>query len=232
MTLLSWLVLVSGMLTWYGLASRMRRAFRYADRWTPAKTLLVLSGWFCTLVQLSVLVYLGPSTWWQAALAITLYVSAYALFRAALRSHGRDKPAFVFTEAAPSSFRMNGPYRYIRHPLYAAYLLAWSAPPLATSRLELWLLTAWMALLYTVAAWREECAFARSPYAAQYQQYRQQAGMFWPRIRTLVKDLLFRDRSPGSVSKGTDNPLPTAEILDTCNCVSAPLSGSHRSTAA
>ncbi|MCS7161049.1 MAG: hypothetical protein RMJ19_11310, partial [Gemmatales bacterium] len=72
----------------------------------------------------------------------------------------------------------------------------------------------------------------RSPYAAQYQQYRQQAGMFWPRIRTLVKDLLFRDRSPGSVSKGTDNPLPTAEILDTCNCVSAPLSGSHRSTAA
>ncbi|MCS7166701.1 MAG: isoprenylcysteine carboxylmethyltransferase family protein [Gemmatales bacterium] len=191
----SWVVLIAALLTWYGFASRMRRAFRYAQCWTPAKTLLVFSGWASTWIQLGALSWYGPLTLGHALLALVLYASAYALFRAALRAHGATKPAFVFTQVAPSSFCTAGPYRYIRHPLYTAYILAWLIPPLATAQLWVVIPTIWMTFLYTIAAWREERAFAWTPYAALYQRYRQQAGMFWPRPRTLLADLVARWRA-------------------------------------
>lgn len=188
------LVIVAALATWYGFASRMRRAFRYADRWTFPKTVLVVSGWICTIVQLLALVWYRPIAWWRACGAVALYILAYTLFHAALRTHGRDRPAFVFTEVTPCSFCASGPYRYIRHPLYAAYLLAWLAPVLATAQWWLVATTAWMAALYTLAAWQEERAFAQSSFAAEYQRYRQQAGMFWPRLSVVLHDLSAKGR--------------------------------------
>jgi hypothetical protein len=55
------LVLAVAAITWYGFGSRMRRSFRYADVWTPAKTLLVVSGWICTLGQLTALFWFPPA---------------------------------------------------------------------------------------------------------------------------------------------------------------------------
>lgn len=179
------LVLVAAAITWYGFASRMRRSFRYADVWTPAKTLLVVSGWTCTVGQLLALAVFPQSSWWHTGIALGIYALANGLFWSALRAHGRDKPAFVFTEAAPHSFCTNGPYQYVRHPLYAAYILAWLSPPVATGQWWLLATTGWMALLYGLAAWREERAFDQSPFAAEYQAYRSRTGMFLPRPFTL-----------------------------------------------
>nr|BAL53966.1 hypothetical protein HGMM_F11G08C03 [uncultured Planctomycetota bacterium] len=220
----SWIVLMAGLLTWYGFASRMRRSFRYADRWPPAKTILVLSGWLCTLTQLAILAWHLPITLAATVGALVLYGLANLLFWSALRTHGRDKPAFVFTEARPNSFRCTGPYRYIRHPLYTAYLLAWLAPPVATGQWWLFALTAWMALLYTLAAWQEERAFARSPFAADYQRYRSYTGMFWPRPKTLLTNLVtwFVDKRyaprPASDAPGTCCLGPTMSTNQEQNC--------------
>jgi len=35
--------------------------------------------------------------------------------------------------------------------------------------------------IYVFAARGEEARFTRSPFAGEYQLYRQQVGMFWPR---------------------------------------------------
>lgn len=182
------LVLAVAAITWYGFGSRMRRSFRYADVWTPAKTLLVVSGWICTLGQLTALFWFPPPSWWHAGGALAIYGLANLLFWSALRAHGQTKPAFVFTEAAPCSFCTTGPYRYVRHPLYAAYLFAWLSPPIATGQWWLFGTTAWMGGLYLLAAWQEERAFLRSSYAPAYHAYRFRTGMFLPRLSTLWQD--------------------------------------------
>jgi protein-S-isoprenylcysteine O-methyltransferase Ste14 len=207
MNLWGWLVWVAALCTWYGFASRMRRSFRLADQWTIAKTVLVASGWLCTLIQLAALLYWPTHQFHTALAACSLYGLAYLLFWWALRAHGRAKPAFVFTQPSPSSFCRCGPYRYIRHPLYAAYLLAWSVPPLVTQQWWLLATTVWMALLYTVAAHQEEHAFAQSPFAQEYQHYRRQAGMFWPRPITLIGEFLILCRklfAPRSLSTSNE----------------------------
>jgi len=75
-----------------------------------------------------------------------------------------------------------GPYRYIRHPFYAAYNLTWLAGFVATGRWPLALSAAGMAALYESCARDEERAFLRAPMGAAYRVYSARAGRYLPRF--------------------------------------------------
>jgi protein-S-isoprenylcysteine O-methyltransferase Ste14 len=83
----------------------------------------------------------------------------------------------------PEELCESGPYRYIRHPLYLSYVLAFIATLVA---LPHWI-TALMAIanivLWTLAAQSDERRIAQSPLAGQYAQYRRRVGMLLPRLR-------------------------------------------------
>lgn len=75
-----------------------------------------------------------------------------------------------------------GPYRYIRHPLYLAYQLAYLAAFVA---LPHWLSGSLLAVsiaLFTYMALNDEATIATSALAADYAQYRSRAGLFWPKL--------------------------------------------------
>ena len=111
------------------------------------------------------------------------YALALTLYGWALATHGRDRPAFAFLPSAPAALKTAGPYRYVRHPIYAAYLLAWVAGALVTG--QPWLLAApvLMGAFYRRAACEEEQQFLEGPLAAEYLAYRRLTGMFLPRLR-------------------------------------------------
>jgi protein-S-isoprenylcysteine O-methyltransferase Ste14 len=75
-----------------------------------------------------------------------------------------------------------GPYRFVRHPIYLAYLLMFLAALVA--------LPHWMTAvsflgnvaLFTYAARDDEANIATSKIAADYAQYRRRVGMFWPKL--------------------------------------------------
>ncbi len=74
----------------------------------------------------------------------------------------------------------HGPYRFVRHPFYCSYLLAWAAGFVATA--QTWLLptVAVMLVIYVRAAKLEEEKFTRSPLAGTYERYRSRTGLFLP----------------------------------------------------
>jgi len=85
-------------------------------------------------------------------------------------------------EHVPDAVCEAGPYRFVRHPLYLAYMLASLAALVA---LPHWLTAALLAAqvaLFTHAARTDEAKIDASPIAADYQAYRERAGMFWPRF--------------------------------------------------
>jgi protein-S-isoprenylcysteine O-methyltransferase Ste14 len=86
----------------------------------------------------------------------------------------RDEPRFVHA---------SGPYRYVRHPFYASYLLAYGATALLLPGLTTLGLLGAMTVYYAWAAAREERKFAASGVAAEYQDYRRRTGRFVPRRR-------------------------------------------------
>jgi protein-S-isoprenylcysteine O-methyltransferase Ste14 len=82
----------------------------------------------------------------------------------------------------------DGPYRYVRHPLYTALFLGYLGTLLA---LQSWTLAAWLPVFvasYVLFAREEEQIMERG-FGEAYRAYRRQTGMFlpkWARVRTDV----------------------------------------------
>lgn len=126
----------------------------------------------------------GPARWLSGFLAL-LAVAGFAWGVHSLR--GFDPFGTVPLEAtlrgtpAPSSaFVAQGPYRYVRHPLYLfMLLLIWSAPSLSTDQLlfnGLW--TAWV-----VVGTRLEERDLRAEFGETYRQYQRSVPMLIPFLR-------------------------------------------------
>jgi protein-S-isoprenylcysteine O-methyltransferase Ste14 len=116
---------------------------------------------------------------------IAVMVASLALFWAAVRASREAKLRFAFDEALPRSLVTIGPYAQIRHPFYTSYLLFWIGWGIAVWSIWALIPILVMAALYTVAARYEENLLGDSDMATAYAEYRQRAGMFWPKLRNI-----------------------------------------------
>jgi protein-S-isoprenylcysteine O-methyltransferase Ste14 len=112
--------------------------------------------------------------------ALLLYALSAGLFWWAVRVT-RRKLAACGQRCVSSEVVAEGPYRYIRHPFYAAYDLTWLAGFVATGWWPLGLATLAMGALYECLAREEELAFLATSLATQYESYRQRTGKYLPR---------------------------------------------------
>jgi protein-S-isoprenylcysteine O-methyltransferase Ste14 len=83
----------------------------------------------------------------------------------------------------PDSLCEKGPYAYIRHPIYASYVLAFVAALVALPTIAMLLILLFNATLFTHAAFSDERSMANSALASEYAQYRERTGMFFPRFK-------------------------------------------------
>ena len=122
----------------------------------------------------------------QVFLAAIFYGSALALFFWAIRTHGERRLSAVFSPDSPQHLVNWGPYRFVRHPFYSAYLLTWIAGFMATGRWWLLPTIVVMVAVYHHASQIEEEKFASSTLAAEYRLYRQSTGRFFPNPLALL----------------------------------------------
>jgi protein-S-isoprenylcysteine O-methyltransferase Ste14 len=115
--------------------------------------------------------------------ALGLYASGATLFWRAISATRGCGLAACFQDSLPAAVMRAGPYRLIRHPFYVAYTLAWLAGLAATGWWALGLSVLFMALLYILAARKEERDFLRSPMRETYLTYMREAGGYLPRLR-------------------------------------------------
>ena len=81
-----------------------------------------------------------------------------------------------------------GPYRYVRHPVYASYFLAFAAMLVALPYLVTLAIFIFNLALFTHAAWDDERSLAASDLCADYARYKKQTGMFLPRLARRAAD--------------------------------------------
>lgn len=112
-------------------------------------------------------------------IAIPILSAAFWLFWYSHRTIGRY---WTMQVALKTEHRLvtEGPYQYIRHPLYTALFLGYVGTTLA---LQSWVLVAWFPVF--VVAYllfvKEEEKLMESGFGNAYRAYRLQAGMFLPR---------------------------------------------------
>ena len=107
-----------------------------------------------------------------------------AVFWSAVKASRQARLRYAFDNALPSSVVTAGPYKYIRHPFYTAYMAFWFAWAIAVWSIWALVPAATMAALYLIAARFEEKLLSSSGLSSAYVQYKSQTGMFWPAFRT------------------------------------------------
>ena len=120
-----------------------------------------------------------------AVAGILLYLASFSIFWRAVAATRRNRLTLAFSEDQPQHLQTAGPYRFVRHPFYLAYLLFWTAGLFAAA--GEWFLFATLAAmfaLYLRAARLEEAKFAASELTENYSQYRAKTGMFLPNINS------------------------------------------------
>ena len=111
-----------------------------------------------------------------------LYLCSAGLFWWAIRTSFGKPLSAAFSPDTPVHLVCDGPYRFVRHPLYTSYILTWAAGWVVTA--QWWLLPTALIMLviYFVASSAEEEKFLRSPLGRDYQRYRLRTGRFLPNL--------------------------------------------------
>lgn len=115
--------------------------------------------------------------------ACILFAVSVGLWGWALATTWLTPPTLAFTDDEPHLLLSAGPYRWIRHPFYSAYLMFWIGTAAVTRDLSGWIVVLILGAVYVVAARHEEGKFARSTLADRYATYAARTGMFLPRHR-------------------------------------------------
>lgn len=158
--------------------------FYFRFTWAPdrRKPWYKLTIYACLVIH-AVTIGLSPLPH-PALIAVGLLLGAISLglFWSAVWAHHHQRPAFAFVQVAPETLVRRGPYRFVRHPFYLAFLVAALAGMFLSGQIALVLTVVWLGVFYYWAAREEEARFLRSEFAAQYEQYQSQTGMFFPRL--------------------------------------------------
>lgn len=118
-----------------------------------------------------------------AGASFTLIVAAQGLFLWAVRhSRNRNLTLALDTEMQSETIIRTGPWRYMRHPFYASYMIFWLACALATQHVISVIVFLTLSAIYTYAALREERVLSAGPLRKDYIEYRETVGLFYPRF--------------------------------------------------
>lgn len=131
-------------------------------------------AWFLGLRQ-----FIAPA---NGVLAAVVLAGSLALYEWARRTIWGRRFGLGWGMQVPDAVCDQGPYRWVRHPIYLAYLLAYASILVA---LPHWLTACTFAgaiLLFAHAARHDEREIAGTALAADYDAYRKRTGMFFPRL--------------------------------------------------
>ena len=114
-----------------------------------------------------------------------LFTVSFCLFWWTIAATRTVRPSLAHSGDVPTLLYESGPYRYVRHPFYLAYIIFWSGAALAGGGWQwLWaiLLSAW----YVSIATGEEEQLRQSPLALRYANYQNRVGMILPWRRNRI----------------------------------------------
>jgi protein-S-isoprenylcysteine O-methyltransferase Ste14 len=139
--------------------------------WRPIDAIV----WNVTSPVVSGVIWLLFWAGWLTVLTSTFLINHFELFglqQAWFHVRGR--------EAEPPKFRQPMFYKWVRHPLYLGFFLAfWAAPQMTAGHL---LLALGMSVYMLIAIRYEEHDLV-GLFGRDYELYREKAGMLWPRLR-------------------------------------------------
>lgn len=118
----------------------------------------------------------------NAMASAALMLCSLALYTWARRTVKERQFHIAWSGDVPDAVCEQGPYRYIRHPAYASYMVAFAAVLAALPKWPALAIFLFNVALFVHAAHDDERSLAASELAADYARYKRRTGMFLPRL--------------------------------------------------
>lgn len=148
----------------------------------PSRMRLLSLGNVGCFAILSHSIVSSPSMHLAGIVAAAGLFLSIALFAWAVAATRRSRLHVAFSGARSEAVIAIGPYRYIRHPFYASYMLFWMSGAAATAAILGWIASTTMVIAYCRIAAEEEAQILSSVTGGDYASYMLRAGRFLPRI--------------------------------------------------
>lgn len=132
------------------------------------------TAWFRGLHQV-----IAPA---NGVIAVTLLAGSLALYEWSRHAIWTRRFGVGWGEHVPDVVCEQGPYRWVRHPIYLAYLLAYASVLVALPHWFTACTLVGAVALFAHAARHDERQIAGSALAADYDAYRKRTGMFFPKL--------------------------------------------------
>jgi protein-S-isoprenylcysteine O-methyltransferase Ste14 len=164
----------------------MRKFFVQPSGSTPGMRVISACGVLFASLHFFAILVTSSITPERGLVAVLLYAWSLGLFWWAIKTNVAARLSAAFSPDLPVHLVEDGPYRFIRHPVYFSYVLAWLSGTIATARWWLLPTVAVMIIIYWKAASIEEEKFSRSSLAAEYQSYRARTSWLVPNPMKLL----------------------------------------------
>jgi protein-S-isoprenylcysteine O-methyltransferase Ste14 len=132
-----------------------------------------------TTITLGLVVPIGL---YNGLASIAILGCSLALYEWARHVISGRKFYIAWSGDVPEALCDRGPYAYLRHPIYASYILAFLAELAAIPTPITLAVLLFNVGLFTHAALSDERSLASGTFGAEYAQYRKRTGMFLPRV--------------------------------------------------
>jgi protein-S-isoprenylcysteine O-methyltransferase Ste14 len=175
------LVALLAAITYLLFAASVRRVF-VRVRVGPTLLLLAAAAACSGIAEVWAILATRPLPIAAAVAGTVLYLGALRLFLWAEISNSDRKLSFAFSPDLPEHLVTHGPYAWIRHPFYAAYLTSYLAGLVVSRDHRVAWVVLVMTILYAMAARQEEVKFRRSQLSTAYAAYSESTGRFLPRL--------------------------------------------------
>ena len=109
----------------------------------------------------------------------TLLVTSFCLYVWSLRSTHQAKLAFNLDI---KKLNTTGAYGFVRHPFYLSYSLTWCGIAIICNYTILNVPLVYLLVFYWIAARIEEKSLLNGARSSEYNNYKQNVGMFFPRV--------------------------------------------------
>ena len=126
------------------------RHFVWEGRGARGAWVVSAMSWVGYLVFVAELLRRGPTRWWPSGVA--LFLCALLLWAWTLRTTRRTPPTLAFTADSPTQLFREGPYNWVRHPFYTAYLTFWTGSLVVDGSIASALCVAVICCIYALAA--------------------------------------------------------------------------------
>jgi protein-S-isoprenylcysteine O-methyltransferase Ste14 len=173
--------------TFLSFAWGMARHFVPPDRPTLGTWVIRVGAPAFVALQLITFGVVGVAPIPRVVVGDAFLLMGLGLFWATVQASSGDCLDWAFTARLPSTFLTTGPYRYVRHPFYEAYIGGWIGGALGSRSWWARVPVFSMGAVYVIAARSEELRFMVSDFRYDYHAYKHRTGAFLPKIhRTQV----------------------------------------------